>query len=248
MLNIFNRQRYLSNPQATRVWIASLVVLALCLGATVASAANKPAFFASEVKLVGDLTGGFNAGGTDAGGSFAVTQEGYIGVGTTYGGNVNLINGSTGALLTPAFGEGGPTGLAVDSYNNLYSTTLWDSKIYKYPYLGGGTWATAGGAWPACTGPTTDTARCVMPGLVKALKALAFDAAGNLFAVTAGDNKNAIYEVAAANLYTAGTETLVYQADATHHIGSIALDPWGNLFFTEAVYSDVVMVSPRTRA
>ncbi len=201
---------------------------------------GKQSFVASEVKLVGDLTGGgFNAGGTDAGGSFAVTQEGYIGVGTTYGGNVNLINGSTGALVTPAFGEGGPTGLAVDSYNNLYSTTLWDSKIYKYPYLGGGTWATAGGAWPACTGPTTDTARCVMPSLSKALKALAFDAAGNLFAVTAGDNKNAIYEVAAANLYTAGTETLVYQADATHHIGSIALDPWGNLFFTEAVYSDV---------
>ena len=67
---------------------------------------------------------------------------------------------------------------------------------------------------------------------------VAFDASGNLYMVTvpASPGVNAIYECAAA-CQIGGTATLVY-SDTTGAVSQIAFDPWGNMFFTDGIYND----------
>ena len=134
------------------------------------------------------------------------------------------------------------SGATFDKDKNIFVGPLYKHRLFKIPFVAG-TWVTGNpDSDPACTG--NDTVECGMPNLGTNYstnpdyKNTAFDPAGNLFMVTATDDihgGNKIYVLSAANLYT-GPPVLVYTDDATHVIGSIAFDPWGNLFFTDVVY------------
>jgi len=120
---------------------------------------------------------------------------------------------------------------------------LYNSAVYKIPFVSGAYVALSDlSSAPNCTG--TDTAICTVANLPSGgTKAVAFDASGNLYIVTvpAAPGVNAIYECAVA-CQTGGTATLVY-SDATGAVSQIALDPWGNLFFTDGIYNDAAFAN-----
>jgi hypothetical protein len=68
------------------------------------------------------------------------------------------------------------------------------------------------------------------------VKAIAFDPSGNFYMVTvpASPGTSAIYECP-LSCQTGGTGTLVYSD--VNSVSQIAFDPWGNMFFTEGVYT-----------
>jgi sugar lactone lactonase YvrE len=204
---------------------------------------TKPAIVISQLSFLGAINGGgFLAGESPTGGSFAVNQQGNVIVGNTYGSAIYLYNGTTGAVttLSPASGFSNPGGVAIDSNNNLYISHLYSSLIYKIPYVNGAyvpiTDPSGSPYPPACTG--TDTVECqfATPASGNA-RAMAFDSAGNFYMVTTPNSTtgaSAIYECSAASCLPNGTGTLIY-SDA-NAVGSIAIDPWGNLFFTDAAF------------
>lgn len=191
-------------------------------------------------------TGSFTDGQTPQGGSFAVTQDGEIVVGTTYSNKVYFVNAQTGATIGTPVGVNGPGGITVDSKNNLYIAHLYNNIIYKIPFVSGAyvSWSdNPSPAPPACTG--SDTAECTFVSYPSGapnsggIKALAFDPSGNFYMVSEPDSSNTltgksyIYECD-STCQPAGTATVLY-AD-TNGVSQIAFDPWGNLFFTDANY------------
>ncbi len=182
-------------------------------------------------------SGSFTDGQNPAGGSFAVTQNGLIYVGTTYSNKADIVNASTGALVQSIAMNGGGV-FTIDSKNNLYMGHLYSSAVYKIPFVSGAYVALSDLATaPNCTG--TDTAICTVANLPSGgMKAIAFDASGNLYMVSvpAAPGVNAIYECNVA-CQVGGTATLVY-SDTTGAVSQIAFDPWGNLFFTDGIYND----------
>ncbi len=182
-------------------------------------------------------SGSFTDGQNPAGGSFAVTQNGLIYVGTTYSNKTDIVSQSTGALIQSIAMSGGGV-FSIDSHNNLYMGHLYNSAVFKIPFVNGAyvTLSDLGSA-PNCTG--TDTAICTVANLPSGgTKAVAFDASGNLYMVTvpAAPGVNAIYECNAA-CQVGGTATVVY-TDTTGAVSQIAFDPWGNMFFTDGIYND----------
>ncbi len=131
----------------------------------------------------------------------------------------------------------------IDSQNNLYMGHLYNSAVYKIPFVNGAYVALSDlSSAPNCTG--TDTAICTVANLPSGgMKAVAIDASGNLYMVTvpASPGTNAIYECA-VSCQTGGTATLVY-SDTTGAVSQIAFDPWGNMFFTDGVYSGATAFS-----
>jgi sugar lactone lactonase YvrE len=200
-----------------------------------AVASDAKAILASQLQWFPKLlSGGFTAGANPAGGSFAVNQQGNVYVGSQYGGDVEMYNPSKGTVVSWAT-ISNPGGIAVDSKNNLYISHDYNSIILKVPYVNGAYVAvTDASAAPACTG--TDTALCQFVNLGGATKAIYFDPAGNFWGVTvpsfSGGSK--IVECNAA-CQPAGNGTVVY-TDA-NAVNQIAVDPWGNLFFTDGVYT-----------
>ncbi len=180
-------------------------------------------------------SGAFTDGQNPAGGSFAVTQNGLIYVGTTYNNKTDIVNASTGALIQAISMSGGGV-FTIDSQNNLYMGHLYNSAVYKIPFVSGAYVALSDlSSAPNCTG--TDTAICTVatnPG--GGMKAIAFDPSGNLYMVTvpASPGTSAIYECA-VSCQTGGTATLVYSD--VNAVSQIAFDPWGNMFFTDGVYT-----------
>jgi sugar lactone lactonase YvrE len=179
-------------------------------------------------------SGAFTDGQNPAGGSFAVTQNGLIVVGTSYNNKADFVNASTGALVNQV-AINGPGGFTIDSQNNLYMSHLYGPSVLKIPYVNGA-YATLTDSTPAaCTG--NDTTLCTVASAPSGgVKAIAFDPSGNLYmvAVPASPGTSAIY-VCPASCQTGGTATTLY-SDA-NAISQIAFDPWGNLFFTEGVYT-----------
>jgi hypothetical protein len=183
-----------------------------------------------------------------AGGSFGVNTKGEVVTGT--GSGFELFNTTTGAATTLAT-WGGAGAVAVDSSDSIYISNYYSSvPIAKLPYVGG---ATAGGyatftvpssSTPVCTSTSTVECRIAAPGSVT-LAAMTFDAAGDLFYVTAyGSGPNAIYECSLACLEGTGSAVMIYQEPAATTapsassgqlvVGSIAVDPEGNVFFTDS--------------
>jgi len=199
-------------------------------------AADVPALLMNQIYW-SYQSGSFTDGQNPAGGSFAVTQNGLIYVGTTYSNKTDIVSQSTGALIQSISMSGG-NAFTIDSHNNLYMGHLYNSAVYKIPFVSGAYVALSDlSSAPNCTG--TDTVICTVANLPSGgTKAVAFDASGNLYIVTvpAAPGVNAIYECAVA-CQTGGTATLVY-SDTTGAVSQIALDPWGNLFFTDGIYND----------
>jgi sugar lactone lactonase YvrE len=187
-------------------------------------------------------SGSFTDGQNPAGGSFALTPNGLIYVGTTYSNKADIVNQSTGALVQSIAMNGG-NAFTTDSKGNLYMGHLYNTAVYKIPYVSGAYVALSDLATaPNCTG--TDTAICTVANIPSGgIKAVAFDASGNLYMVSvpASPGVNAIYECAAA-CQTGGTATLVY-SDTTGAVSQIAVDPWGNLFFTDGIYNDTAFAN-----
>jgi sugar lactone lactonase YvrE len=182
-------------------------------------------------------SGSFTDGQNPAGGSFAVTQNGLIYVGTTYSNKTDIVSQSTGALVQQISMSGGGM-FTIDSHNNLYMGHLYNSAVFKIPFVSGAYVALSDvSTAPNCTG--TDIAICTVANLPSGgTKAVAFDASGNLYMVTVPGSPgvNAVYECKAA-CQTGGTATLVY-SDTTGAVSQIAFDPWGNMFFTDGIYND----------
>ncbi len=83
---------------------------------------------------------------------------------------------------------------AIDSKNNLYMGHLYNSAVFKIPFVNGAYVALSDlASAPNCTG--TDTAICtVATNPSGGMKAIAFDPPGNLYMVTVpaspGDQRN----------------------------------------------------------
>ena len=225
-------------PRNAGAWIALLATVAVSFWSAVANAQTKPAIVVSQVSWIGALNGGgFLAGQSPTGGSFAVNQNGDIIVGNTYGSSVYLYNGKTGAVTTLSSSFSNPGGVTVDSQNNLYVSRLYNNTILKVPYVNGA-YVALTDTFPApCTGTDTTLCQFAKPASGNA-RAMAFDSAGNFYMVTtpSSSGATAIYKCGAGCL-PAGTGTLVYSD--TNTIGSIAVDPWGDVFYTDAVFTNL---------
>jgi hypothetical protein len=202
---------------------------------------------ASQYKLVSDVAGGgFTSGGFSlTGGSFAVTPNGDVIVAELYGnGKFSKINMVTGQVTEMVFitGTNNLSSPVTDAAGNLYydPNEYWGGAgIQKIPYVNGA-YVTAASGGSACKG--NDIVPCtIVPSNTVVFKAMAFDSLGDLFLVSTNSSSGAgatvIYEITAANLYTASPTMATIYSD-TNAVGSIAIDPWGNLYFTDATYTN----------
>lgn len=217
------------------------------------------------------LNGRVFTGANAAGSNFAVNSSGEVAVGDTYGSEVLLLNGQTGAV-EKQWHYTNPGAVAVDAQDNLYIASLYSGYIIKLPYVNG-TYA------DLTTDPQTmvpascngsDTKECAWGGnlltsvnnVAFGIGAMTFDARGDFFFATDGYPSGtatipfSIFECAAASscISTANTgsgsgvstvlfsepasmpSTYCTSSDATLQVmpGSLAVDPWGNLFFTDS--------------
>jgi hypothetical protein len=263
-----------SRSYATKAWIAMLVVLTMCLCATVANAV--PQVVVTQVNWLNPLEGvgaeSGNAGalgsGDEAGSSFAVNKDGNILIGNAYGNQVLLISSTTGAVtVLGTFDNVGP--VTLDSQNNLYIAGLYTNAVVMVPYNGGayaavttpavsnsgvltspapcaaGATAECGFAWNA--GASDNYLNSAANGYYFGIVSMIFDPAGDFFYALTNSNTapNAIFECNVACLGGTGSPVLVYMeptstaiTPASHEpqllIGGMAIDPWGNLFFTDS--------------
>jgi hypothetical protein len=205
----------------------------------------------SQVNWLHTLGGNAITSNDPAGSSFAVNSSGSIVEATSS--SLVLFNAQTGAEVTLGSSNGAGA-VAVDKNNNIYLGNLYSSlPIIKLPYVGGtanggyATFMTPSASAPpaACAAGATTECSITSAGATN-VGALAFDAAGDLFWVTAysGTGENAIYECSVACLGGTGAPVQIYQEPAATTtpstssgqllIGSIAFDAAGNLFFTDS--------------
>ena len=206
----------------------------------------------SQVNWRAPLSGNAFASGNPSGSSFAVNSAGSIVVANTN--NIVLFNSLTGAATTLGAWSSA-SALTLDSTNNIYVGNPYGpvNSIVKLPYLGGSSnggyaaFATPTASLPVCT--SGGTAECVLPASLGAVNpgALAFDALGDLFFVTASSGAsggNSIYECNVACISGTGAPVQVYgepKAATTPSAtsgqllaGSLAIDSAGNIFFTDS--------------
>ena len=239
--------------------------------------AGKPALFMTQTNssFPSILTGGVLAGPIAAGTSIGVGNNGYVAVSETYGGAVAIYNLAAGTVASlGAFSN--PGGVAADSAGNLYISGQYNNQIAKLPYVNGAyaTLTAISGSTPNCTSSTTT--ECILAPIttvsaISGIGPITFDSAGDLFLATdsQGTAKFSIWECTAACL-AGGTGApapvmLFQEPTGTSpnqlYVGSLSVDPWGNLFFTdtnfisqssnsnnEASYSDVYELPTSTGA
>lgn len=241
-----------SRSCATKTWTAMFFVLTLCLSAAVASAQTVPPVILSQTTWLNTLQGGGAiTSGDPAGTSFAVNQNGDVILANAS--KILLFNGQTGAVTTLGTWSNAQA-VTVDSHNNLYVANLYSDTIVKVPFVNGAYAAFTSSPAGACTG--SDTVACTLPNLTVAsngyyfqVNAIAFDAQGDFFWTVnnSGTGANGIFECSAACLYGSGASAqLIYQEPTTTPtptstsgtgqliVGGIAIDPWGNIFFTDS--------------
>jgi sugar lactone lactonase YvrE len=221
--------------QAGNTSYAAAAPVKVTIVISTATAADVPGLLMSQISW-SYQSGAFTDGQNPAGGSFAVTQNGLIVVGTTYNNKADFVNASTGALVSQVAINGGGV-FTTDSQNNLYMGHLYSSSVLKIPFVNGAYVPLSDVASaPNCTG--ADTAICTVGSIPSGgMKAIAIDPAGNLYMVTdpGSTGASAIYQCP-ASCQTGGTATLIY-SDA-NAVSQVAGDPWGNLFFTDGVYAN----------
>jgi sugar lactone lactonase YvrE len=262
-----NHPRFPLRSSATGFWGALFAVLTICLCAATASAVpNSNAIVVSQLTWLNALqgigseagSGGALASANAAGTNFGINSSGDIIISNTYGNQILLFNGQSGVVsVLGTFGPGNASGVAVDSKDNLYVAGLYTNNIAKVPYVNGAYVSgisSFSNTTPACTG--SDTTVCLFSthltdsanGYYFGVVSMAFDPAGNFFfSLTNGNTEpNAILECTVACLST-GTPSpsLVYQEPTSAtpsttgqlNVGSMAFDPWGDLFFTDSALS-----------
>ena len=228
--------------------VAILAMLALALGAAVK--AQTPNVVLSQFTQFGALAnGGAFGSGSAAGTSMAVNSQGNVFAGTSYGGSLVEYNGTTGTETTlGSYSNIGP--VAVDSANNLYIADIYSTTIIKLPFVSGAypTFGTPSGTTPVCTG--TDTAECTLATSAVngpyGLASMVLDSQGNLFySSTNGGSAvdHTIFEIPAASLASSTpTPKTIYteptNAAAPYLVGAMALDATGNLFFSDATFTN----------
>ncbi len=240
--------------QGVQYAAASQVQATIVIGA--ASPAGVPSLLMTQQSWKGNLpAGGAFAQDSQAGSSFGVNPNGQVVLSTAYGGKVVLYDPKTGVFTTlGSYGKYNNTGgVALDGHGNLYAGALYSNIIAKVPYINGAyaalTDATQGTAPANCTG--TDTTECVVAPVaatsgIGGVSAMAFDSNGDLFIGTddQGNNPWSIWECTAACLATGSpAPVMIFQEPAgnnssttvgQYYTGGLALDPWGNLFFTDS--------------
>jgi sugar lactone lactonase YvrE len=240
-----------SSRSRTGVWVALLTVLTMCLSATVARAGagpTKPPIITTQVTWLNTLQGGGALSGDNpSGNNFAVDANGNIVISNTYGNDILLINGQTGAVSTLFTSGSGPGSVAMDSQGNLYISEMYAPYILKVPFVDGAyapvtiTGSQGNTNPPTCTG--TDTALCTIGqglqtsanGYWFGISSMAFDPSGNLYISTVySSSVSNIVECNAKCEFKDGAPTPLY-ADP-NPVGALAFDPWGNLFFTDSVF------------
>jgi sugar lactone lactonase YvrE len=223
-------------------WGGLLVLLTLFLGAS-GNAQTRP-IVVSQGKTVAYFPGGGWAGSQmPLSGTFAVAPNSHVLITDQWGGDLLEISLDGTVTKLAAVSNAGP--VAVDAYGNAYVTyDGYNGSIYKLPY--DPTKGTYTGFTTApttnCLGGTQDAAPCLYAPNFKSVFTngagytdLVFDAAGNLFIATSTiptDNPNTIYKCdATCQTSSTGTPIKIY-AD-TKPMGALAIDPWGNLFFSD---------------
>jgi hypothetical protein len=246
-----------SSQSRTLVAAALLFVLTFGLfGAAAKAQAPVSAFqniVLNQATLLGAVAmGGGESGQAPAGDTMGVNSFGNVFMGNTYGSQVLMFSPqSTTATILGAPGAN-PAGTAVDTQNNLYVALSTSTVVLKVPFVNGAyaTLSAPSGSTPNCTG--NDTAECAMNNLTtngSGVISLAFDAKGDLFYSTSntsqitGTTPNSIWEITAAGLYAGTPAAKLLFTEPTSatpnttgqlNIGGLALDPFGDLFFTDS--------------
>ncbi len=251
--------RSLAAGTSVALLVALFAVLALSLSASSALAVTQPPpiVVTGPSVVIGDLqfngaTGGWPGGQAPLGGTFAVGPNGDVIVGDGYGGcaacGVFLITPAGVQSVIANFGNSNAAG--TDQYGNAYIARDYGPSIIKLPYNAATGTYTGFTTLPTanCLGGTQDTAACVFAPGTQALFAgenggfssLFFDGQGNFFFSTdnnPANNPDTIYECSAqCQAETDGNGTyppVVVFADKSGGLGSVAIDPWGNLFFSD---------------
>ena len=212
----------------------------------------------SQVNYLANVGGYLLSAGNPGGGSMGVNSHGMVVVANDV--NIQLVSAATGAVINLG-AWGNAAAAAVDPKDNIYLGNSYGpvNSIVKLPYTG----AATNGGYAAFTTPTTSTplctststTECLLPANLGSINvaSMAFDAAGDLFFVTAGSGNtsgNSIYECVLTCLGGTGTPILVYTEPTASPapsstsgqllIGSVAIDSAGNLFFTDSsIYTNL---------
>lgn len=236
-------------PRDKRAWFVVLAVLALCLCAAIAGAQSVPNVVISQATTLAATGGGALAGTNPAGGSMAVDSAGNLYVSTTYGGTImEFTPGSTTATTLGKFSN--PGGIAIDPAGNLYIGQAYSATIIKVPLVSGtfAAIATPDSNTPTCTG--NDTVECALPlsAPISGVVSMTFDSAGDMFFASenGGTDPNTIFECTAACVASgtpapvvlfaeSATATTEGSSTALENLGGIAVDPWGDVFFTDSL-------------
>lgn len=229
---------------ATGTWVGLLIILAICLGAVAGSAQTILPIVVSQGKTLGYFPGGGWSGSQDPlSSTFVIAPNGDVLITDEWGGDLLEISGSGTVTKLAAVSNSGP--VAVDAYGNAYvAYDGYNGSIFKLPYDPSKGTYTGFTTAPTvnCQGGTQDTAPCLYAPNFQSVFTngsgytdLIFDASGNLFIATSTvptDNPNTIYKCdATCQTSATGTPTKIF-ADP-NPIGALAIDPWGNLYFSD---------------
>jgi hypothetical protein len=206
----------------------------------------------NQISTLGTFgSGGALAGGSPAGNGMAADANGNLITGNSYGkGILEFAPGATSATTLLSTTDFNPGGVALGPAGNLYLSNEYNGTITKVPASGGvySTITDPNNITAVCTG--SDTAECNLPTSmpVSGIVAMVFDASGDLFftSTDGGTNSNTVYECTAAclktgspapaALYTEPSATVTEgSSSATWYLGAIAVDPWGDVFFTDTL-------------
>ena len=211
-------------------------------GAGSADGAGGNARFTRPLGVVLDSAGNLFVADRDNSVIRKVTPAGVV---TTFAGSAGQFASVDGVGAAARFGS--PTGLAIDSDDNLYVTDAWFNNLRRI--TPGGLVATLADR-PAMTGapgiPGTDTANHALTGIVR-------DAAGNLY--VANSYNHVIRKRAPDGTVTtlAGQHDVCGHADGAAGTATLcspsgmALDAGGNLVVVDAANQLVRRISPQGR-
>ncbi len=205
-----------------------------------------------------NTSAGWDGGNSPLSGTFVVGPNGHVIVGDGYSNAVDAFEitptGTQTVLASTASGGGNSTASAIDVYGNAYIAFGYSGTIYKLPFVAGAYVGYTVAPTAKCgTSPgainNTDTAACVFASNLQTFNGIAgfvFDGHGNLIIATdtnaysgAGNQKNnnlILVCNAQCEAETDGSGTyppLQLYSDGTVNLGAVAVDPWGNIFFTD---------------